>query len=524
MASMATTLMAAARRRVDDPDVNVTIDESNLVFAGPPGVGQEVGSMYRVTFADAAAAQNARTALTVRSNAFGFGESAAYEMYQDLKDDDDAAADPRTLYLPRMLGLKNYGVPKKDARVAIDVNAFVAADAAMNAATSAAAATTNAATNAAAAPLEPLTFTGTLKPWQSNVVDHVMRCMQTPPYYSGVLNADCGLGKTVLAIAILARLQQPCLICVHKQFLAEQWRDRLTTFLRVAPSDVGLVQGPTKRFARVTIAMIQTITSASFNCASDLERFGLVVVDETHHLPARTFSQLMPHFKAKHVLGLSATLRRADGLSRAIYWQMGPLLCKITRSRATSNMNFQLVETGVVVKEPRMYRAPDRVDWVRVTSNLAKNAARNQLLASVVSNLLQAGRYVLVLSALRKHLEELQSVIGMDGLLYVGETSKAGKRRRDDAFLEGPRLIFTTKAMCTEGFDWSVCDAVVFATPFSANAALEQAVGRAQRSSARGLIVDLVDASPALKQLATKREAFFRSRGYSIFQEKKDMN
>ena len=114
-----------------------------------------------------------------------------------------------------------------------------------------------------------------------------------------------GVGKTVLAIAALAALGQRTLICVHKQFRAEQWRERLTTFLGVSPEDVGLVQGPTKRYARITVAMIQSVTSAGFADDDDaLRQFGLVVVDEVHHLPARTFAQLLPKLSSRHVLGL----------------------------------------------------------------------------------------------------------------------------------------------------------------------------------------------------------------------------
>ena len=277
------------------------------------------------------------------------------------------------------------------------------------------------------------------------------------------------------------------------------------------------MQGPTKRHARITVAMIQSVTSAGFADDDDaLRQFGLVVVDEVHHLPARTFAQLLPKLSSRHVLGLSATLRRADGLTRAIFWQMGPLLCRATRPRAQSTTQYALVETEVAVREPKMFRAPDRTDWTRVTGLLAKDDRRNMLLARLVTSLVREGRYVLVISALRRHLDVLRSAAQPNGgLLFVGETTAAGKRRRDDAFQEGPRVIFTTKAMCSEGFDWPACDVVLFATPFSANAALEQAVGRAQRSSATcGLIVDLVDASPALRALAAKREAFYRRKGY----------
>lgn len=167
-------------------------------------------------------------------------------------------------------------------------------------------------------------FHGTLTAQQAAVVTEMLA------HDGGVLVAPPGSGKTVMGCAMIAERAVPTLVLAHRKPLLEQWRTQLQELLHLPQKQIGqLGGGRRKRTGLVDLAMIQ-----SLKAVEDLDGFfrayGLIVIDECHNLPAFSFEACVRHASARHLLGLTATPYRRDGLQEIVTMQCGPIRHQIT--------------------------------------------------------------------------------------------------------------------------------------------------------------------------------------------------
>lgn len=363
-----------------------------------------------------------------------------------------------------------------------------------------------------------LAFSGTLTAPQEKAINALCRSD------SGVLVALPGAGKTVIACALIAKRKVSTLILLHKQPLAEQWKERLATFLRVAPKSIGVLAGTRKkRTGQIDIAMLQTLTRAP-DCAEILAQYGLVIVDECHHVPATSFEAVMKQCPAKHVLGLTATPRRKDGLEKLLYLQCGPIRHEMRTGIDGMAKRVIIRETGFRLPEDVGQRPPYHV----IAHLLSSDEGRNALISADLAAAIRCGRFPLVLSDRKEQIEALRvSLLNQQIQGFILEGSLSAKKRKAiiadvaSARLNGcPVCLFATASLIGEGFDMPELDTLFLTMPLSFEGRLIQYAGRLNRQAPgkTGILVhDYVDSQCAVSlKMYRSRVLTFRKMGYEI--------
>ena len=127
-----------------------------------------------------------------------------------------------------------------------------------------------------------------------------------------MLVAGCGTGKTVMSIAAACALGRKTAILCHNSMLITQWAERVEEFVGESP---GVVQREKVEHDRpIVLFMIASVISGRYDGTGIFDDFGLVIVDECHHIAAKTFMDSLGRFPARARLGLTATPDRRDGL------------------------------------------------------------------------------------------------------------------------------------------------------------------------------------------------------------------
>ena len=191
--------------------------------------------------------------------------------------------------------------------------------------------------------------------------------MRSPSHEHAVLVAPTGSGKTVIACALIAAHRVPTLILVDRTPLVEQWKSRLMEHLGLGRRQVGRVAATAKASGIVDIATLQAIARRP-DAAALFDGYGMVIVDECHHLPARSFELAVRDARSRRWVGLTATPYRRDGLEAIITMQCGPVRHEIALAdTAAANLTRRLHvhETRCTAGTGEIARDPGRVPRAR---------------------------------------------------------------------------------------------------------------------------------------------------------------
>ena len=333
----------------------------------------------------------------------------------------------------------------------------------------------------------------------------------------GVLSLPCGYGKTTVALALSAHLKVRTLIVVHKEFLANQWRDRINEFCPSAT--IGRIQqGILDTDKDFVIAMIQTLCSRGEDMIppKTFDQFGLLIVDEAHHIGASAFSQAMFRFCPKYTLGLTATPDRKDGLTRILYWFLGPEFFRVQRTNQTTTKVECVQFKSDIFKEAPPVSRFGKLNMAEMINIVTEIPDRNKVICSLVREALKGTRRVLILTDRRAHCHYFHHEFGssLSGLYYggLGEADLTESSKK--------RVVIGTFSMAQEGLDIPVLDTVILASPKSD---IVQAIGRIMRETPgkqnAPLIYDIVDHWSVFHAMARKRANVYRAAGFEISSE-----
>ncbi|MDP2322498.1 MAG: DEAD/DEAH box helicase family protein, partial [Gammaproteobacteria bacterium] len=328
------------------------------------------------------------------------------------------------------------------------------------------------------------TFRGELRADQKDAADALLE------HDIGVLAATTAFGKTVVAAWLIAARGANTLVLVHRRQLLEQWVDRLSMFLGVPPKSIGRLGGGRRRLnGTLDVALVQSLVrnGTVHDAVAD---YGHLVVDECHHLSARSFEWVARRAKAKYVLGLSATLTRKDGHHPIIFMQCGPIRHRVDARQQAAGRPF----THEVIVRPTGLRSPEggsgnpRADFQRIFTAVTSDPVRNSMICSDVLQAVGSGRSILVLTERTEHLEVLAAGLTCHvphAVVLRGGMSKRGLREALQQLAATPPdrkpLLLATGRFIGEGFDDSRLDTLFITLPVSWYGTVAPYVGRLHR-------------------------------------------
>jgi superfamily II DNA or RNA helicase/very-short-patch-repair endonuclease len=368
-----------------------------------------------------------------------------------------------------------------------------------------------------------VSFCGKLRP------DQQLAAAELARHDTGVLAATTAFGKTVIAAWLVAQRGVNTLVLVHRQQLLEQWIERLSTFLGVPAKAIGRLGGGRKKLTgTLDVALIQSLVRKEI-VDDRVAGYGHLIVDECHHLSARSFELVARRAKAKFVAGLSATVARKDGHHPIIFMQCGPVRYRVDAKAQAAARPF----THQVLVRPTNFRAnlaadtDPRVEFRQLYEALLRDDARNRMICGDVAGSAREGRSPLVLTERTEHLVELERLMAPEIakiiVLQGGQTRKemaaAGARLAEAQEAVG-RVVLATGKYIGEGFDDPRLDTLFLALPVSWRGTIAQYVGRLHRlheGKREVRVYDYADLNvPMLSRMFDRRCRGYESLGYSI--------
>lgn len=330
----------------------------------------------------------------------------------------------------------------------------------------------------------------------------------------GVIVAPPGSGKTVLGLAIIAEKKQPALIIVHRKQLADQWIDRIESFLKIPRKDIGkVIGGKVQPGKLVTVAMIQSLTKV-LDSADGLalsQQFGMIFVDECHHVPAETYRSVISKLHSFYMYGLTATPFRKYNDGKLIFTYIGDLVAEIKASQVENLPKAKIVIRNTNLSVPFNSKT-DKFETV--SKVLVHDSARNKIIIEDVMTELNLGKKVLLISERKDHIDSLNLYLKQfyETVTLSGEDSEQSKSLKWRLLKEGNfQALITTGQYFGEGTDLANISSVFLVYPFSFEGKLIQYIGRVQRSEIAPTIYDYRDYKiQYLEVLFQKRNVYYK--------------
>lgn len=313
-------------------------------------------------------------------------------------------------------------------------------------------------------------------------------------------------GKSIMGLAVASNLNTPTLVLVHKLDLLDQWKKLgdNTQPLYFPDLKVGFYYRNNTDYKdkHVVISTFQTIYSRLNEIPKDFfDSFGLVIVDESHIISAKTFTEVLSQFTARNILGVSATFRRKDKMEFVWDWYIGPLIHQHKTEKLVGKYYLKHIDTDL-----------------KVTGNagidgniISKNYSRNKIILEDIISAAGSGRKILVLSDRTLHCEWFKEQLdkkGIDSKTYIGKNTKV---EREEA--KQSQIILATYRIFSEGVDVPTLDTLFILTP---KTDIEQALGRIQRLAEKKepLIVYYVDNSPKFISISKRLKRQLEELGF----------
>ena len=358
---------------------------------------------------------------------------------------------------------------------------------------------------------------------------------------TGVLNGTTAFGKTITAIALIAKLKVNTLILVHTKALLDQWQQKLTEFLdleyeehekkgrgrRKAFSPFGTLDSRGNSLhGQIDIALMQSCLDGD-GVKPFVRDYGMVIVDECHHVSAFSFEQILKQVNARYVYGLTATPIRKDGHQPIIFMQCGPIRYSADAKAQKATQTFE----RILIPRFTSYRhLEEKATFAQMTPRLAEDNVRNEMIVKDIVEAISNGRSPIVLTSLTAHVTILADLLKphcKNVITLVGSESTKEKREKMELLqsipANEPLVIVATGKYVGEGFDCPRLDTLFMALPVSWKGIVAQYAGRLHREypgKKDVRIYDYIDFHVAMfDQMFRRRMKGYSAIGYEVLSE-----
>jgi superfamily II DNA or RNA helicase len=321
------------------------------------------------------------------------------------------------------------------------------------------------------------------------------------------INALVGWGKTFTALHVAKKLGQKTLVVTHTTALRDQWREEVQTLFGIP---AGVIGGGTMDWEdhAITVANVQTLVKHSAKLSKE---FGTIILDEAHHCPASTFSQLIDDFHARYRIALSGTMIRKDGKHVMFADFFGNKVYKPPQSH-TLNPEVKLIQTGITLKPG--------ATWVEKINALTEDEQYQAFIAGLAKIQVALGHQVLVIADRVGFLQKVKEYVGETCVLVTGETNFEQRQQIKQQLLTKEKMcIAGSRQIFSEGISINSLSCVILAVPIANDSLLEQIVGRIQREHEDKLVpvvLDMQFSGFMDKKQNRDRLGFYMRKGWNI--------
>jgi len=395
----------------------------------------------------------------------------------------------KRLYIPRYYGLQKFGIPDK-------------------------------CTLSEGTHCDNMVFQGTLRDQQLEPVNNFIKAASDPLKRGGIISVPCGFGKTIMSVYIACHFQKKTMFVSHKDFLNQQFIETVKQF--VPNAKIGIIKQKKvdvegKDFV---VASLQSLAMRDYDI-NIFKEFGLVIIDEVHHLGAEVFCRAFQKLNVSKILGLSATLNRKDGMRKVFEYYIGKSVYKLIKKDEV-NVNVEIHKYF----DPNVEYSRNLLLWngkpnnTGMISNICSFVPRNNYIIDVLKRVLkdEPDRKVLILSERRNQLTALEELIDVFNIsddvgYYVGGMSQ---KTLDESAKKN--IIMATYQMAAEGMNIPSLNTVIFASPISD---IQQSVGRILREKPSErkyipLIIDIWDEFSIFTRKGYTRIKYYKSNNYAM--------
>lgn len=323
---------------------------------------------------------------------------------------------------------------------------------------------------------------------------------------SGILNAKVGWGKSYTALWIAFKLGKKTLIVAHNTMLRDQWANDIEAMFGIRCGIVG--SGKFNIDSPIVVGNIQTLVKHANALSAE---FGTIIVDEMHHTSATTFSSFVSASKAKYRVGLSGTIKRADGKHIVFKDYFGGYIA-------------QPPESDTMTPVVKILKAPFRLDpsvtYVEKINKLMLDEDYMIFIADIARIQINKGHKVLIVGDRVDFLDKIAEYMGKDVISITGGNSDLEARDLAKKMIETSRInaIAGSRQIFSEGISVNILSSIILSCPITNEILLEQLIGRIQRLYPGKLIPEVIDvnfASMAERQQNNGRMAFYLEKGWS---------